>query len=231
VLAAETVADANGRFEIDGLGQADYEIVAWHSQLGRVSLAVPAAGSGIVMRLQAAGVARGRVVAGGRPVEGVDVISVPDAATFASAVDITAVKGGDARTGPDGRFSVIVADSGGGELRIGGGTHAVKRIALPRPPLPIFDAGDVDLGVSLNVVVVLDRDPQCMVRAAGPVGRSGLHVVLGERTGDGGYALTLPEAGLWEFTLACVGERRTLSPGAVQIGPAQAGKELRFVVR
>ena len=231
VLAAETVADAEGRFEIDGVGQADYEIVAWHSQLGRVSVPLPSAGTEVVVRLQSAGIARGRVLAGGRPVEGIDVISVPDAAAFTSAPDITAVKGGDGRTGPDGRFSVIVADSGGGELRIGGGTHAVTRVALPRPPLPVFDVGDVNLATSLSVTVVLDHDPRCVVRAAGPVGRSGLHVVIGQRTADGGYAFMLPEPGLWEFTLGCVGERRTLSPGAVEIGAAHAGKELRLVVR
>lgn len=230
VLAAETVADADGRFEIDGLGEADYEIVAWHSHLGRVSVPLPV-GSEIVVRLRAAGIARGRVVAGGRPVADVAVISVPDATAFASAADITAVKGGDTRTGADGRFSVIVADSGGGELRIGGGTLAVRRVALPRPPLPVFDVGDIDLGASLSVTVVLDRDPQCVVRAAGPAGRSGLQVILGDRDAKGGYGFTLPEAGLWEFTLACVGQRHTLSPALVEIGPAHAGQEFRFVVR
>jgi len=231
VLAAESVADPEGRFRIDGLGEADYEAVAWHSQLGRASVALPPGGSEVVIHLRASGLARGRVLAGGRPVEGVDVISVPDAAAFTAASDITVVKGGDGRTGPDGRFIVMVVESGGGELRIGGGKYPVKRVPLPRPPVPVFDAGDVELGESIALTAAFDRDPGCDVRAAGPVGRTGLQVVLGARTAEGAYAFTLPESGLWEFSLACVGERRSLSPAAVPIGPAQAGKELRFVVR
>ena len=231
VLAAELVADGEGRFELDALGEAEYEVVAWHAQLGRASVAVQSAGSELTIRLRASGVARGRVMAGGRPLAGVDVISVPDPAAFGAAADITDVKGGDARTGADGRFIVMVAASGGGELRIGGGAHAVRRIALPRPPVPVFDAGDVELGVPIEVTVLLDRDPGCGVRAAGPVGRTGLQVVLAARTGDGAFVLTVPERGLWELTLVCPGERRALTPGVVEIGPRQAGTELRFVVR
>jgi hypothetical protein len=230
VLAEEVIADAEGRFQLDALGEAEYEIVAWHSQLGRASVIVPSGAGDLVIQLRSSGIARGRVLAGGRPVAGVNVTSVPDAAIFTAASDMTDVKGGDAQTDQNGRFSVTVAASGGGELRIGGGRYAVKRVPLPRPPVPLFDVGDVILGDSIPVIVVLDQDPGCDVRAAGPVGRTGLQVVPGKRNGDH-HDLVIPEPGLWEFTLVCRGERRSLVPGAVQIGAAHAGKEVRLIVR
>src|SRR5206468_1315990 len=41
VLVSETIADPGGEFHIDGVGDADYEVVAWHSVLGRASAALP----------------------------------------------------------------------------------------------------------------------------------------------------------------------------------------------
>jgi hypothetical protein len=231
VLAEEVTADDEGRFQLGALGDAEYEVVAWHSQLGRASVTLPSGATELVVPLRSSGIARGRVLVGGRPTEGVAVISVPDAALFGAAQDITDVKGGDARTGPDGRFVVTMAASGGGELRIGGGQYAVKRLPLPSPPVPVFDAGDVILADSIRVFVVLDRDPGCDVRAAGPVGRTGLQVVQGRRSSIDAHEFALPEPGLWAFTLLCRGERRSLSPSAVQVGATEAGKEIRLVVR
>jgi hypothetical protein len=231
VLAAETIADDSGAFTIDGLGEADYEVVAWHAQLGRASVALPAHGSDLLIRLGNAGVARGRVLVGGKPREGVSVVSVPELAAFSSAVDITEVKGGDAHTGADGRFSVMLAASGGGELRIGGGTLAVRRVPLARGPVAALDLGDIELGLPIDLVIVFDRDPGCGVRAAGPVGRAGLQVVPVTRSEDGAYRVMLPESGMWEFTLACADAKHALSPAVVQIDAAQSGKEVRFVVR
>jgi hypothetical protein len=231
VLAAESVADDAGRFMLPALGEANYELMAWHAQLGRASIALRADSDDLIVRLRGSGIVRGRVIAAGRPVAGVDVVSVPDAAAFSAAEDMTVVKGGDTKTGADGRFSVTVAPSGGGELRIGGGIHPVKRIPLPRAPVPLFDAGDIDLGAPIIVTIVLDSDIGCPVRAAGPVGRTGLQIVSGTRTGSRTFDVAIPEPGLWEFTLACGRDSRSLSPSAVQVGPAQSRKEVRMAVR
>ena len=231
VLAAETVAAANGAFSLDGLGEAEYEIVAWHPQLGRASRHLAAAEQDIVVRLRSSGVVRGRVLAAGKPVPGVNVTSVPDAATFRGAEDMTEVKGGDTRTDASGRFSVMVAASGGGELRIGGGKYAVTRVPLPRPPQASLDLGDIDLGATIDVVVVLDRDPGCQVRAAGPLGVTGLHLVFGVRNGEGTYAVALPEPGLWQFDLMCADGRRALEPSSRHIDRADTAKPLRFVLK
>jgi hypothetical protein len=161
----------------------------------------------------------------------VDVVSVPDPSTFNAARDLTDAKGGDAKTGPDGRFVVAAAAAGGGELRIGGGLRSVIRVPLPRGPAATLDLGDIELGTPMEVIAVLDRDPGCVLQAIGPVGRMGLEIVSGVRVPDGSYRIALPEAGAWQFGLQCGAQRRGLSPASVQIGPANAGKELRFVVR
>ena len=231
VLAAETVAAETGVFTIAELGEAEYEVVAWHPQLGRASVYLAPAERDLVLRLRSSGVVRGRVLAAGKPVHGVNVTSVPDAATFRGAEDMTDVKGGDTRTDVTGRFSVMVAPSGGGELRIGGGEYAVKRIPLPRPPGTSLDIGDIDLGTAIELMVVLDRDPGCQVRAAGPLGVTGLHLVFGVRKGEATYTMALPEPGLWQFDLVCADGRRPLEPSFMRVQQTDGTKALRFVVK
>jgi hypothetical protein len=231
VLVAETTSNDDGAFALAGLGDADYELVAWHAQFGRATVPVARADREFVVHLRSAGISRGRVLIDGRPAAGVDIISVPDAAAFSAAADMTELKGGDTITGADGRFTVMLASSGGGELRIGGGSHPVRRIPLPRSAGPIFEAGDVDLGRAIPIVVSIDGDRGCDVRAAGPVGRTGMHVVSGRKTSSGTFDVAIPEPGFWEFTLACGGREVAVHPSMAHIDFAQAGKEVRMVVR
>lgn len=231
VFAAETVADAAGAFHIDGLGEAEYEAVAFHPQLGRAAVVLRDSRSEMTIRLQSPGSIRGRVLSGGKPATGVEITSVPDPDAFRIADDPLDVKGGDARSGPDGRFAVMAAASGGGELRIGGGRFPVTRVPLPRVPLPMVDLGDIDLGATIAVTVVLDQDTPCGVRATGPVGRSGLQIVTATRSGPGLFQMVLPETGVWHFALLCGREGRPLSPTALAIGPEHAGKEVRLAIR
>jgi hypothetical protein len=231
VTVAEGVADEEGRFRFGEMGDVPYEVVAWHPQFGRASVILTSAQSNIDVQLTPAGVARGRVLVGGKAASGVDVFSVPDMTAFAAAEDPMDVKGGDARTGADGRFLVTVAPSGGGELRIGGGQYAVMRIPLPPSALPIVDVGDVELAGAIQVSVVLDQDPGCSLRAVGPLGRAGLHVVNAVRSGPGLFQLSVPEAGAWQVDLDCAGTERALVPPTIQATPAMAGKEVRLMVR
>jgi hypothetical protein len=143
---------------------------------------------------------------------------------------MTDAKGGDARTGADGRFQVAASAAGGGELRIGGGQYAVTRIRLPRPVAPITDVGDIDLAPALELTVVLDRDPGCLVQAIGPIGRVGLQMVAATRAPDGSQKLRLPETGEWQFVLVCGNERRALVPSTMRIDGKEAGKQMRFHV-
>ena len=231
VLVAETIADADGEFHIEGVGEAEYEVVAWHSLLGRASAALPGKAGVLMIRLTSPGTVRGRVLRAGKPAAGVDIISFPAPDAFRSADDPIDVKGGDARTGEDGRFAVMLAASGGGELRVGGGVFPIRRIPLPRAPTPVLDLGDIELGTPLAFAIVLDQESPCDVRATGPVGQGGMQILTATRAGPGLFRLAVPEPGLWVFVLQCGGQERPLAPSAVQLTPAHAGKEVRFSIR
>lgn len=231
VFAAETMADGAGAFRIEGIGEAEYEAVAFHPQLGRAASVIRDGRSDLTLRLQSPGLIRGRVLSGGKPASGVEITSVPDPDAFRNADDPLDVKGGDARSGPDGWFTVIAAASGGGELRIGGGRFPVRRVPLPRVPLPLVDLADVELGAPIELTLVLDQATPCAVRATGPVGRSGLQIVMAIRIAPDLFRIVLPETGVWNFGLLCGREGRPLTPAIVQIRPAHAGKEVRLAIR
>jgi hypothetical protein len=231
VLAAEGVAEADGTIRLDGLGNADYEIMAWHPQFGRSAIRLERSADRATIRLQPPGVARGRVLVSGKPVARVDVVSVPDPSAYATTQDSIDLKGGDTQTGVDGRFTVGLASGGGGELRVGGGAYAVTRVPLPRTPLPLVDLGDIELARGLTVAVTVDRDlPGCDLRAAGPIGRSGLQIVTATRAGPGLFSLTLPEEGSWEVSMLCGRDERALSPPIAHI-TADSPHSLTLVVR
>ena len=230
VFVAEQITDRAGAFTFDGLGAADYEIVAFHPQGGRASVLLDAR-TRVEIRLENPGTIRGRVLSGGKPAAGAVVIGVPDPSVARTARDVVDLTGGSVRTGPDGRFEVSAAAAGGGELRIGGGPYPVRRIPLPGGAVRVLDLGDVELGAAISITVSLDGDPGCDLRAAGPIGRTGLMLVAGVRVGAGLYRIDIPEEGAWEFTLSCGGAERALSPAVRQITSSLAGKEVQFAVR
>lgn len=229
VLALERTSDEEGKVRLDGLGDAVYELVAWHPRLGRGSVLLPAGAGRVTIKLVSPGIARGRVLAGGKAVAGVDVTVVPDPSALAQAEDVVDLKGGDARTGVDGRFAVTLAAGGGGEVRVGGGTYPVRRVPLPAAHVPIVELGDIDLGRGLAVSIALDQDPGCDVRATGPIGRAGLRVVTAARNGPGLFSIALPEEGLWEFGLLCGRDERALLPPVVRV--TEQSSSLTFTVR
>jgi hypothetical protein len=116
-------------------------------------------------------------------------------------------------------------------VRVGGGSHPIRRFPLPRAPLPIVDLGDIDLGAPIEVSVTLDRDPGCDIRATGPVGRSGLQVIVGTRAAPGLFRIAFPEEGTWEIHLLCGRDEHALVPSLVSITQANRGKELRLLIR
>src|SRR5260370_594662 len=97
--------------------------------------------------------------------------------------------------------------------------------------VPFVALGDIDLGASIEVTVVLDRDPGCDVRATGPVGRAGLQVVAAVRTAPALFRLGLPEEGTWHVHALCGADERPLSPALVFITRANAGQEIRLLLR
>jgi hypothetical protein len=231
VFAAEALADADGRVRLEGIGDAAYEIVAWHPRFGRGSSLLSPGTDRMTIRLQAPGIARGRVLVGGKPAAGVDVIAVPDPSAFAASADPIDLKGGDARTDREGQFSIALAPGGGGELRVGGGTRPVRRVPLPRVPLALVELGDIELGAPIVVNVTVDQDPGCDLRATGPIGRSGLQILAASRAGPGLFRLTLPEEGLWELGAVCGGDERPVTPAVVRITAGDRPQEVKLMIQ
>jgi hypothetical protein len=231
VLAEDATAGGDGVAQLEGLGDAEYEVVAWHPQFGRATARLDAGATQLTIRLQSPGIARGRVLVDGKPAAGVDVISVPDPAAYVRAADPIDVKGGDAQTTRDGRFWVALAPEGGGELRVGGAGYPTIRVPLPRAALSVVELGDIELGRPITIAVALDQDPGCDLRATGPVGRSGLQIVAAARTGPGLFTLTVPEEGSWEFVLFCGRTERVLTPSVVRVSARDGPRDLRLSVR
>ena len=233
VFAEEMVTLEDGRFSFANVGDGQYEVLAWHARLGSRSIYIRTGDPAPIIRLEPRPLARGRVLVDGRPAAGVSIVSVPDPEAFAAADDIVDVKGGDTTTDRDGRFSVAMAKSGGGELRIGGGPRGVKRIPLPRGDgvAPIVDLGDIALGGAISVTVVLDRDPGCDLNAAGPLDRTGLQVVEASRTGPGLFTVTVPEEGRWQFVLMCGREERRVTPAVVDVKASDKERSVTLLVR
>jgi hypothetical protein len=231
VLAADATAGGDGVAQLDGLGDAEYEIVAWHPQFGRATTRLDAGATQLTIRLRSPGIARGRVLVDGRPAGGIDVISVPDPGAYVRAADPIDVKGGDAQTTTDGRFWVALAPEGGGELRVGGAGYPTVRVPLPRAAPPIVELGDIELGRPIAVIVTLDQDPGCDLRATGPVGRAGLQIIAATRTGPGLFTFTVPEEGSWEVVLLCGRTERALTPSVVRVSARDGPRDVRLRVR
>jgi hypothetical protein len=231
VLAEDATADGDGVAQLDRLGDAEYEVVAWHPQFGRATARLDAGATQLTIRLRSPGIARGRVLVDGKPAGGIDVISVPDPAAYLRAADPIDLKGGDAKTTTDGRFWVALAPEGGGELRVGAPGYPTVRVALPRAAVPVVELGDIELGRPIAVTVTLDQDPGCDLRATGPIGRAGLQIVAATRTGPGLFTLTVPEEGSWELVLLCGRTERALVPSIVRVSVRDGPRDVRLSVR
>jgi hypothetical protein len=231
VLTREQTTTADGTLVLEGLGDADYELVAWHPRFGRASVRLMPGPVPVTIRLQPTGVARGRVLSGGQPAAGVDVLSAPDPEAYSTAADPIDLKGGDARTGADGRFAVALAPLAGGELRIGGGRYPTVRVTLPRLALPLVELGDIELGRAIALSIVLDQDPGCDLRVTGPIGKTGLRMIAATRTGPGLFSITLPEEGSWEFVLSCGRVERAVAPAVVTFSAHDGPRDVHLIVR
>jgi hypothetical protein len=100
LAVAETMADASGSFHFDDLSVEPYEVVALHPVFGRGVRRVTPDGREIEIALQSSARPVGRVVRGGVPAEGVSVVVVPDLVQFASAADVSELRGGEVESDP-----------------------------------------------------------------------------------------------------------------------------------
>jgi hypothetical protein len=216
VFVAEATSDADGRFAFGDLADVDYEVLVWQPQLGRASV-LAHGGASVRIRLSPAGAARGRVTVGGRPAAGVPVVSVPDMHAIGELDDPLEARGGDGQTGEDGRFVVALPPRGGGELRIGGGAHGVRRVPLPPGRADSLDLGDIELAPVIVMTFTVDQDPGCDLVLVGPEGHAGLQIVTARRIQAATFEATLPEEGQWRPLLSCGDRERAVAPPVVVV--------------
>jgi hypothetical protein len=219
VFVTETASDADGGFDFGGLADDPHEIVALHASLGRGERRLGPGERDVDVRLKRPTVAIGEVVRDGQPVAGVPVKAVPDLQEAAASEDLTLLAGGQATSGPDGRFRVAVPSRGRAEVRVGeeGG---VRRFPLgPAESLPaVIDLGRIPLdGTLITVHLVLEASDGCDVRLSGPLGSAGLSLVPSLRIGPAMFEVAVPEPGQWLVSATCGGQTRIVQPTAIDV--------------
>jgi hypothetical protein len=222
LFVAETTGDAEGRFGFTGLAEDPHEIVALHAALGRGEIRVEAGDRDVDVRLKRPPVATGQVVRDGQPAAGVPVMVVPDLFEAAASDDLTLLVGGQATSGPDGRFRVAVPARGSSEVRVGE-EDGVRRFPLgPAESLPaVIDLGRIALeGAVITVRLVLEASDGCDVVMSGPVGSAGLSLVRAQRLGPAMFEAAVPEPGHWLVSAACGRQNRIVQPTTIEVtGP------------
>lgn len=230
VVVEEVTSDQEGVFRFDHLALEPYEIVAMHAALGRGERRAEANGQDIEVRLRRPSRAVGRVLRNGVPAAAVRVMVVPDLAQFAASADITELRGGETETDEDGRFSVLLAMRGSGELRAGDERAGVRRIPLgPAESLPgIVDVGTLELAPLPALTLVLEGAGACELLLTGPAGRTGMTLVRPTRIGPAMFQATAPEPGAWHVVGVCGGRERAVVPSTIDVTAATHERSVRL---
>lgn len=223
ITVAEMRADTDGGFHFGDLAVEPYEIVAIHPALGRGVRRVTPDGRETDVVLRSTAQVKGRVLRNGLPARGVRVVIVPDLAQFATAGDLTEMRGGETESNEDGRFTVSLAARGSSELRIGDERAGVRRVPLgPAESLSgVIDIGDVELAAMAVVTFVLEGEGSCDILLTGPAGRTGMSVLRSSRIGPAVMQAVVPEPGRWHVTAVCGSRERAVVPASIDV-PASA---------
>lgn len=216
----EGSADEDARFELRGLGEGRYEVLAVHERLGRGRVQFEDGSRAILIRLTAPFRVTGRVVRRGVPVARARVDVPPDYAAYAKSVDPFDVVSLESTTGSDGRFELALPPRGATEVRVTFGRLVARRV-LPassdtgRPDR--IDVGDIELPPEIVVSVTYVGDDRCGLVAAGPLGKSGVAIVDAVTPGPGRKRLSLPEPGDWILAAKCGGREFRVEPRVLEV--------------
>lgn len=230
IVVSEQRASDDGAFRFGDLAMERYEIVAMHPVLGRGERRFDPDGQEVEIALRKPPEAIGRVTRDGVPVRGVPVTVVPDLAQFAAADDMTELRGGDATTDQDGRFAVLLASRGRGEIRIGQEATGVRRIPLGSAETlpPIIDVGTIELDALAPVTLVLEGSDGCQLLLVGPSGRTGMTIVRAVRLGPAMFQASLPEPGRWMVSAVCGKRERAVIPAAIDLPAGARDRTIRL---
>lgn len=215
--AGEAVTGPTGEFRFDGLGVGKYEIHALHPSLGRARVVVTAT-SHARLQLQPRAVVRGKVLRHGIPVAGAVVQVLPSIDAVTTARDPATLSSGAVRSDALGRFEAIAPDEGRVTLSVTADSGAVRIDIGDAAALPnVTDVGEIKLEEPLAVEVLVELPNGCELRAAGPMGTSGLTTVTALPSGRGRWGLTLPHPGRWLVAGICPGREIALEPALITV--------------
>ncbi len=221
IAVGERHTDAGGTFAFPDLPPERYELLAVHPEYGRAVRLVEPHASVIELTLKPPPAVEGRVLRQGVPQGRVPVVFVPDLAAFAAAEDPAELRGSEGQTDANGRFRVLAAIRGNGELKIGSAPGPVKRVPLPAADAlpPVMQLGDIELDAGPVVTIVFEEAGGCQPILTGPLGRTGLTVVRAVRLGPAMFNATLPESGRWNVVALCGQRERAVVPSMTEIKP------------
>jgi hypothetical protein len=228
----DLVTDAEGWFEIRGLGDGTFELLAVHGQYGRARVQFTPDDAPLVVHLVTPARVVGRIVTQGVPAPGARISVALDVSASLTSGDPFETVVPEVTGGPDGRFELALP-RGAVEIRATIGNQTVRR------PLPVHadgmrvDLGDIDVASGITVTVAYTGDEACNLAAAGPFGRSGLSVVNATVLGVGARQFVLPEPGTWVLTATCGSHELPVEPRSLDI-PARVlawSAQVRLVPR
>lgn len=224
---AEIETDDAGRFRFEQLGDDEYEVMAIHASLGRVRKVVrPPVDLALSL---ASRTVRGRVTLHGVPRPGVTVLVLPMLEDVVAVENPLMLAADAIVTGADGRFEIALPAEGRAVLsaRL---DEAVARLDLGDVGnvSKLLDVGDVPLPSARDVDVMVALPAGCRLRAAGPMGQSGVMIVNAEPHGVDRWRIRIPVDGRWLMAGVCSGRELALVPPMVEIGPRTRIVELRI---
>lgn len=227
----EVTTGADGSFRFGGLDRGKYELVALHAAAGRARLVVTPPAFPRVL-LMPPPVARGRVLRAGVPVQGATVTAAPAFESLSDAANPLMLMAQPAKTMGDGRFEVMLPESGRVMMTIEA-DGAALRVDLGEVPgaSSALELGDITLEPPIDVDVWLDLPQSCRVLAAGPAGTPGLSVVPLVAVQPGRWTLRTPLPGRWVVEAACGAQEIALQPALIDVRPNRREPVMLKVVR
>lgn len=227
----EVATGPDGSFRFGGLDRGKYELVALHAAAGRARLLVtPPAFPRVV--LTPPPVARGRVLRAGVPVPGATVAAAPAFESLAEAANPLMLMAQPGKTMGDGRFEVMLPESGRVLLTIGADGAAVRiDLGEVSSVSSVLELGDIKLEPAIDVDVWLDLPQTCRVRAVGPAGLPGLSVVAFVSVQPGRWAFQARLPGRWVVEAACGGQEIALQPAVIDVRPGRREPVVLKVLR
>ncbi len=213
----EAVVRADGSFEFAGLAAGAYELLAVHERYGRAKVLVNPGPTPVTIRLVPTARVEGRVLQNGIPLAAASVEIPPDHMAYLQGGDPFDVVAPATVTASDGRFELALPARGGSEVLIRSDDRSA-RYALPAIAAGgLLSLGDLNLPTSIVVAVVYTGDERCVLRAAGPFGRSGVHVIEAEVLAPARRRLLLPEPGQWVLRADCGGQEARVQPAVMDV--------------